>query len=72
MINLYFYFHTHGYANDIILLYDYLMKGLVNCTTDDIITYNKDSLGQNSVYICFFYNFPLFSEIFISIDEYAN
>ena len=28
--------------------------------------------GQNSVYICFFYNFPLFSEFFISIDEYAN
>ena len=29
MIYLYFYFHTHGYANDIILLYDYWMKGLV-------------------------------------------
>ena len=39
---------------------------------DDIITSNKDSLGQNSVYILLFYNFPLFSEIFINIDEYAN
>ena len=42
-----------------------------NCITDDIITCNKDSLGQNSVYIAF-YNFPLFSEIFIIIDEYVN
>ena len=48
-------------------------KDLSNCITDDIITCNKDSLGQNSVYICFFFiHFPLFSEIFISIDEYAN
>ena len=43
-----------------------------NCFTDIIIC-NNDSLGQNSVYICFFVNnVPLFSEIFISIDEYAN
>ena len=40
--------------------------------SDDIITCNKDSLGQNSVYTCFFYNFPLFSEIFINIDKCAN
>ena len=32
-------------------MYDYWMKGLSNCITDDIITCNKDSLGQNSVYI---------------------
>ena len=69
MIYLYFYFHTYGYANDIILLYDYWMKGLV---TDDIITCNKDSLGAEFSLYLLFYNFPLFSEIFISIDEYAN
>ena len=44
---------------------------LSKCITDDIIACNKDRLGQNSVHICFFYNFHLFSEIFISIDEYA-
>ena len=48
------------------------MKGLVNCITDDIITRNKDSLvAEFSLYLLF-YNFPLFSEIFISIDEYVN
>ena len=41
-----------------------------NCITDDIITYNKDSLGAEFSFA--FYNFPLFSEIFISINEYAN
>ena len=37
-----------------------------------ITTCNKDSLGQNPVYIAFLNNFPLFSKIFINIDEYAN
>ena len=49
------------------------LKDLSNCITDDLITYNKDSLGADfSLYLLFLYNFPLFSEIFISIDEYAN
>ena len=48
-------------------------KDMSNCITDDIITCNKDSLGAEfSFYLFFFLNFPLFSEIFISIDEYAN
>ena len=38
-----------------------------------IMAHNKDNLELDSVYVCFFYKFlPLFSEIFISIDEYAN
>ena len=45
---------------------------LSNCITDDIITCNKDSLGAEFSLYLLFYNFPLFSEIFISIDEYAN
>ena len=50
------------------------MRGLVKSYhLDDIITCNKDRLGQNSVYIYFFfYNFPLCSEFFINIDKYAK
>ena len=60
------------YANQIILYMTIGGNDLSNCINGDITTCNKDSLGQNSVYINFaFYNFPLFSEIFISIDEYA-
>ena len=47
-------------------------KDLLNCITDDIITRNKDSLGAEFSLYLLFYNFPLFSVIFISIDEYAN
>ena len=43
-----------------------------NCITDDIITCNKDNLGAEIRLYLLFYNFPLFSEIFISIDECAN
>ena len=43
-----------------------------NCITDDIITCNTDSLGTEFSLYLLFYNVPLFSEIFISIDEYAN
>ena len=41
------------------------MKGLVKSYhSDDIIIcmQHKDSFGQNEFYICFLYNFPLFSE----------
>ena len=45
---------------------------LSNCITDDIIACNKDILGAEfSLYLLFFKKYPLFSEIFISIDEYA-
>ena len=49
------------------------MKGLVKLYH---WWYNYMQQGQfggriQFIYI-FFYNFPLFSEIFISIDEYAN
>ena len=48
------------------------MKDLSNCITDNVIIFNKDSLGAEfSVYLLF-YNFPLFFEIFIIIDEYAK
>ena len=47
-------------------------KDLSNCITDDIITCNNDSLGAEFRLYLLFLNFPLFSEIFISIDEYAN
>ena len=47
------------------------MRNLSNCITDDIITCNKDSLGAEFSLYLLFYNFPLFSEIFINIDEYA-
>ena len=60
-------FNIHKYANEIILYMTIGWKDLSNCITDDIITCNKDSL-----YLFFFYNFPLFSEICTSIDEYAN
>ena len=54
-------------------MYDYWTKGLdQSYHSDDIIACNKDRLGQNSVYFCFFYNFPLFSEIFINIDIYMQ
>ena len=43
------------------------LKDLSNCITDDIITCNKDSLeAEFRLYL------PLYSEIFISIDEYVN
>ena len=48
------------------------MKDLSNCITDDIITYKKDSLGAEIRLYLPFDNFPLFSEMFTSIDEYAN
>ena len=38
-----------------IFIYDYWMIYLSNCITDDLITCNKDSLGQNSVYICSYF-----------------
>ena len=47
-------------------------KDLSNCITDDIITCNKDSLGAEFSLYLLFHNFPLFSEIFTSIDECAN
>ena len=37
---------------------------------DDIIAFNKERLGHIQFNFAF-YNFHLFSEIFISIDEYA-
>ena len=46
---------------------DYCLKDLLNCITDDIITCNKDSLGQNSVYICFLLWFSL---IFWNFHQY--
>ena len=33
---------------------------LSSCITDNILICNKDSLGQNSVYICFFIISPYF------------
>ena len=71
ILPLFFTFiNTHEYANDIIILYDYWMKGLVK-------GYNNMQQGQfggriQFIFVFFKYNFPLFSEIFISIDEYAN
>ena len=55
-------------------LYDYWMKGLVKLYH---LWYNNMQQGQfggriQSIIFAFFYNFPLSSEIFISIDEYAN
>ena len=55
MTSIITFINTHKYANDIILLYDYWMKGLVKCFTDDMITCNKDSLGAEfSLYLLFF------------------
>ena len=48
------FINIHEYANEIILFMTIVWKDLSICITDDIKTYNKDSLGQNSVYICFF------------------
>ena len=55
-------------------MYDYWTKGLdQSYHSDDIIACNKDRLGQNLVYFCFFIIFPYFlkfSSILIYI--YAN
>ena len=48
------FINIHEYANEISLCMIIVLKDLSNCITDDIITCNKDSLGQNSVYIYFF------------------
>ena len=47
-------------------------KDLSNCITDDTITRNKNILGRIQFIFAFFIIFPLFPEIFISIDEYEN
>ena len=49
-----------------------LLSHLKRLVTDDITTCSKDCLGQKSVYICFLKDFPLISEVFINIDEYAK
>ena len=44
-------------------IYGYWMRDVLNrivMVSDDIITCTKDSLGQNSVFICFFLSFPYF------------
>ena len=61
------YINIHDYANEKILYVTIVWKDLLNCITDDIITCNKDSLGQNSVYICFFLWFSL---IFWNFHQY--
>ena len=61
------YINIHGYANEKILYVTIVWKDLLNCITDDIITCNKDSLGQISVYICFFLWFSL---IFWNFHQY--
>ena len=48
------FINIHEYAHEIIVYMTIVEKDLSNCITDGIITCNKDSLGQNSVYICFF------------------
>ena len=44
------------------------------CITDDIITVMQQGQfgGRIHFIFAFFYHFPLFSETFTSIDEYAN
>ena len=42
-----------------------------NCITDDLETCNNNGLGPKSVYL-FVYNFPLISNVFINVHEYAN
>ena len=46
-----------------------------HCITDDIKTCNKTCnnaiIGMKSAYLCF-NDFPLFSNVFIYIHEYAN
>ena len=61
------YINIHDYENEKILYVTIVWKDLLNCITDDIITCNKDSLGQNSVYICFFLWFSL---IFWNFHQY--
>ena len=58
--------------NDIILLYDYWMKGLVKLYHWWYNNMQQAQFGAEFSLYLLFYNFPLFSEIFISIDEYAN
>ena len=43
---------------------------LSNCITDDIKK-NNAIMGMKSAYLCF-NDFPLFSNVFINIHEYAN
>ena len=54
--SIFSFINIYEYANDIIS-YIYLtigLKDLSNCITDDIMTCNKNSFGQNLVYICFY------------------
>ena len=41
------FINLHEYANEIIFIHDYWMNDLSNFIFDEIITCNKDSLGQN-------------------------
>ena len=72
--SIFTFMNTHEYANDIILLYDLWMKGLVILYR---WWYNNMQQGEfggriQFIFPVFFLQFPLFSEIFINIDEYAN
>ena len=65
--------NINEYANQIIFIQDYKMKGLVQIVSLMITTRNNDDFrGLNQFIRVYFYDFSLSFNVFINIHEYAN